>query len=86
MLEVTIVPGLRKAFYALEQPALDFQVLGHRLDDPVHLAAPRQVVFEIAGCDQPRRFRSEERRRTRFFRRVQTRQHDSIANFADPEA
>ena len=43
--------GLAHGFHALEELAFDFEILGDRLDDPVRLAAPRHVVFEISRRD-----------------------------------
>jgi len=71
-------PRLPHRLDALEKLPLDLEVLGNRFDDPVGLAAPRQVIFEIAGGDEPRCLGCEERHRARLLRRIESREHDPV--------
>ncbi len=65
-------PRLPHRFHSLKQLPLDLQILGHRLDDPVRFAAPRQVIVEISRRDQSRRLRRKKSRRPRLLRRFQS--------------
>ena len=38
---------------AREQVAFDLQVFGHGFDDPLALAQAAEIVFEVAGRDEP---------------------------------
>ena len=71
---------LAHRFHALEKLALDFQILGHGFDNPIRIAEPRQVVFEIARGDQAGRFGSEKSRGPRLPGRLQARRYDAIAH------
>ena len=72
--------GLAHRFDAREEFALDLQVLGDRFDDPIHFAAPIEIVFEISERDQARRIGSKKCRGTRFLGRFEPGQHDAIAH------
>ena len=44
--------GLAQSGDALPEGAFDLEVFGHRLDDPLALCDPVEVVLEVAGSDQ----------------------------------
>ena len=46
-------PGLANAFNLLKQPALDLQVLGNGLNDPVGIGQQVHVIFKVANGDKP---------------------------------
>ena len=71
---------LADRFDARKKAALDFEILGDGFDDPVHLAAPGEIVFEIARGDEPRRLRREKGCRARFFRGFESRENDAISH------
>ena len=71
---------LAHRFDALKQLALDFQIFGDGLDDPIHLPHQARLSSKIPGRDQPRGFRREKSGRARFFRGFEARQHDAIAH------
>ena len=61
-----------------QQCALDLQILRHRLDDPVALGDPLQVIVEVARRDQPRRIHRVERRRLGLLQTVQRGQRKLV--------
>ena len=71
---------LAHAFDSLEKLPLDLQVFGNRFDNPIGFAAPREVVFEISGGDESRRFWRKESRGAGFFRRFKPREHDPVSD------
>ena len=50
-------PGLADSFYLPQQSPLEIEVLDYRLDDPVHVGQPFEVIVEVADGDQPRQRR-----------------------------
>ena len=53
--------GLRNRFYAAPHSALDLEILGDGLDDPVAACNLVEIVVEIAGLDKRPGFVDEER-------------------------
>ena len=72
--------GFADGFDAAEKAALDFKIFGDGFDDPIDLAAPGDVVFEISGRDEARGFGSEKCRRAGFFGGFEPGEHDAITH------
>ena len=72
--------GFAYRFDAREKAALDLQVFGDGFDDPIHLAAPGDIVFQVSGGDQARGIGREKSGGAGFFRGVEASQHDAIAH------
>ena len=53
----TMAFGLRSVFDLVPEAALDVEILGDGFDDPVAIGDFIEVVFEVAGGDEMRRFR-----------------------------
>ena len=71
--------GLARLDYFVEQRALDFEVLGDSLDDPVAIFDLGQVVFEVTGSDQRFGLRRKECGGLLFQNGVQSSQGRGIA-------
>src|SRR5262245_23079276 len=72
--------GLANGINAFQHWFLDFEIFSYRLDNPISLRQPREMILQIAQTDKLRTFRSKKCRRLATPRAFQTFGHDAVSN------
>ncbi len=72
--------GGTQGLHLPQQHAFDLEILRDRLDDPIAVFDPAEVVVEIADGNQARGFGNEERRRARLLCRIEPGLRQAIAH------